>query len=182
MMLRSRSVSPSRRARRTSRPPQLGHSGTLGMLVDCGERPLSCNESNALHESNARGVAVHFRRRWWGPLRIGRPDADSENMTPETARDLHGLTTPATSTLPRSVAGRSHRCRACGSALVHRELSVGLVERWVLPLLGRRPYQCLDCGRRFWDRPRIGRGLAGIRKGAAPRPLPAARPLPASRD
>ncbi|PYN60712.1 MAG: hypothetical protein DMD90_25575 [Candidatus Rokuibacteriota bacterium] len=96
-------------------------------------------------------------------------------MTPEIARDLYGLTIPATSTVPRSVAGRSHRCQACGSALVHRELSVGLVERWVLPLLGRRPYQCLDCGRRFWDRPRIGRGLAGITKGAAPRPLPVSR-------
>jgi len=34
-------------------------------------------------------------------------------MTPEIARDLYGLTIPATSTVPRSVAGRSHRCQAC---------------------------------------------------------------------
>src|SRR5438876_12160573 len=80
MMLSSRSVSPSRRVRRTSRPPQLGHSGTLGMLRDCGERPRSRNEPNALS----------FR----GNLRIGRADADSENMTPEIARDLYGLTIP----------------------------------------------------------------------------------------
>src|SRR2546427_8760094 len=99
MMLSSRSVSPSRRVRRTSRPPQLGHSGTLGMLRDCGEGPRSRNEPNALS----------FR----GDLRIGRADADSENMTPEIARDLYGLTIPATSTVPRSVAGRSHRCQAC---------------------------------------------------------------------
>jgi len=98
-MLSSRSVSPSRRVRRTSRPPQLGHSGTLGMLRDCGEGPRSRNEPNALS----------FR----GDLRIGRADADSENMTPEIARDLYGLTIPATSTVPRSVAGRSHRCQAC---------------------------------------------------------------------
>ncbi len=97
MMLSSRSVSPSRRVRRTSRPPQLGHSGTLGMLRDCGERPRSRNEPNALS----------FR----GDLRIGRADADSENMTPEIARDLYGLTIPATSTVPRSVAGRRHRCQ-----------------------------------------------------------------------
>src|SRR2546422_3020861 len=141
MTLRSRSVSPSRRVRRTSRPPQLGHSGILGMLRDCGETPRSRNEPNALSEG------VH--------LRIRRPDAHSENMTPDIARDLYGLTTPAASTAPRSGAARGHRCQACGSALVHREFPTGPVERWLLPLLGRRPYQCLDCGSRFWDRPRI---------------------------
>ena len=93
-------------------------------------------------------------------------------MTPDVARDLYGLTTPAAPIAPRITTSRNHRCDACGSALVHRELPVGPVERWLLPLVGRRPYQCLDCGHRFWDRPRIGRWLSGIRKGAAPRPLP----------
>jgi len=98
-------------------------------------------------------------------------------MTPDVAREFYGLTSgsPTTSVALPTGAPRGHRCQACGSALVHREVPVGPVERWVLPLLGRRPYQCLDCGRRFWDRPRVGRGLAGIRKGAAPRPLPGVR-------
>src|SRR3989442_4557625 len=113
MTLRSRSMSPSRRVRRTSRPPQLGHSGILGMLRDCGETTRTRNEPNALSD------VVH--------LRIGRPDADSEDMTPDIARDLYGLTTPATSTAPRSGAARGHRCQACASALVHRDLPVGPV-------------------------------------------------------
>ena len=97
------------------------------------------------------------------------------HMTPDIGRELYGLTAAPPSAPARVGTARGHRCHACGSALIHREVPSGPIERWLLPLVGRRPYQCLDCGRRFWDRPRVARGLSGLRKGAAPRPLPIIR-------
>ncbi|OLC75956.1 MAG: hypothetical protein AUH72_19730 [Acidobacteria bacterium 13_1_40CM_4_65_8] len=47
-----------------------------------------------------------------------------------------------------------HRCPGCGSRRVERRGLHGWVERRVLPRLGRHAYRCLECDRRFWDRPR----------------------------
>lgn len=45
-----------------------------------------------------------------------------------------------------------HRCRACGSWNVARSGFKNVFEPLVLFTLGRRPYRCLACGRRFIDR------------------------------
>lgn len=50
---------------------------------------------------------------------------------------------------------RRHRCSACGGLSVQREVRRGW-ERWVS--LRWRPYCCLDCGVRFYDRPLRGAG------------------------
>ena len=46
----------------------------------------------------------------------------------------------------------SHRCPRCGARHAERRTRT-LGERLALTLLGRRPYRCLECGRRFGDRP-----------------------------
>jgi len=43
-----------------------------------------------------------------------------------------------------------HRCPGCGSWDVARS-ALGRVDR-LLKLLGRRPYRCLTCNKRFYDR------------------------------
>ena len=48
---------------------------------------------------------------------------------------------------------RTHPCRHCARSLVVRDLTTGWLEQWRRALTGRRPYRCLDCGRRFFDRP-----------------------------
>jgi DNA-directed RNA polymerase subunit RPC12/RpoP len=48
---------------------------------------------------------------------------------------------------------RMHACRHCPSAPVVRDVVSGWREQWMRALTGRRPYRCLDCGRRFFDRP-----------------------------
>jgi len=52
-----------------------------------------------------------------------------------------------------ATSDRFHQCPHCGSDLVRRDHRKGLFERWALRLLGTRPYHCVECGRRFWDRP-----------------------------
>jgi DNA-directed RNA polymerase subunit RPC12/RpoP len=47
----------------------------------------------------------------------------------------------------------SHRCPRCGARHAERRTPRTLREKAALTLLGRRPYRCLECGRRFGDRP-----------------------------
>jgi len=61
---------------------------------------------------------------------------------------------------------RKHACRRCPNAPVVRDVIAGWREQCLKLLTGRRPYRCLDCGRRFFDRPIRGaaapiRALAG---------------------
>jgi DNA-directed RNA polymerase subunit RPC12/RpoP len=53
---------------------------------------------------------------------------------------------------------RAHRCPRCGHRGIERASRRGAVEELLLPLVGLRPYRCLRCLRRFYDRPR-GRPL-----------------------
>jgi hypothetical protein len=46
-----------------------------------------------------------------------------------------------------------HRCPGCGGAHAERRTARNLRERATLTVLGYHPYRCLDCGRRFLDRP-----------------------------
>jgi hypothetical protein len=48
---------------------------------------------------------------------------------------------------------RTHVCRHCRKAPVVRDTTAGWREHVWRLLTGRRPYRCLDCGRRFFDRP-----------------------------
>jgi len=41
-------------------------------------------------------------------------------------------------------------CPSCKGKRVHRSHRKGLLERVLLPLIGRRPYRCRDCGHRFY--------------------------------
>lgn len=47
---------------------------------------------------------------------------------------------------------RTHKCPGCLSWMVARSSLQGLLERLILKLLTRRPYRCLECGVRFYDR------------------------------
>jgi hypothetical protein len=56
------------------------------------------------------------------------------------------------------------RCPRCRSGNVHSSRRQGIWERVGLSLMGRRPYRCYDCGRRFIARqhgswPGVGRIL-----------------------
>ena len=44
------------------------------------------------------------------------------------------------------------RCPRCGRSRVHRSRRRGLREKFVLPLVGLRPYRCEDCDHRFLSR------------------------------
>ena len=46
-----------------------------------------------------------------------------------------------------------HRCPRCGAGHAERRTPRTLLERAAVALTGHRPYRCLDCGRRFHDRP-----------------------------
>ena len=48
---------------------------------------------------------------------------------------------------------RLHVCRHCPNAPVVRDIIGGWREQWLKVLTRRRPYRCLECGRRFFDRP-----------------------------
>jgi len=50
-------------------------------------------------------------------------------------------------------SGGVHRCPGCGAGHAERRTPRGRVERLRAALTGRRPYRCLQCGRRFHDRP-----------------------------
>jgi DNA-directed RNA polymerase subunit RPC12/RpoP len=50
--------------------------------------------------------------------------------------------------------------------MVHRDLPRHLRERIVLLVMGWRLYRCVDCGHRFFDRPRNPR--VRLRRGASP--------------
>jgi len=90
----------------------------------------------------------------------------------DVGRDIYGLR-PARIRMspPAPPAGTRglHPCVACAGTRVHRDVPVTFAERWVLPVAGLRPYRCVDCGHRFYDRPRGGRVRVGLRKGASPR-------------
>jgi DNA-directed RNA polymerase subunit RPC12/RpoP len=45
-----------------------------------------------------------------------------------------------------------HRCPRCRASEIERASRKGFVERLVLLLSRRRPYRCLTCGARFYDR------------------------------
>ncbi|MBI4635014.1 MAG: hypothetical protein HY727_01565 [Candidatus Rokubacteria bacterium] len=47
---------------------------------------------------------------------------------------------------------RTHRCPYCGGISVRRSTRRSFFERLVLRVVQRRPYACLDCGKRFWAR------------------------------
>ena len=48
---------------------------------------------------------------------------------------------------------RQHACRRCPNAPVVRDVVSGWREQALKLLTRRRPYRCLDCGRRFFERP-----------------------------
>jgi|GEM_PF-2435492 len=105
-------------------------------------------------------------------------------MAPETptmpplVRELYGLRPGAPRPpAPPPLGGprRGRRCPSCGGTLVHRDLARGWRERLRGALLGSRPYRCVDCGHRFWDRPRP-RVPVGLRRGASPVPPGPGRP------
>jgi hypothetical protein len=50
-------------------------------------------------------------------------------------------------------SGGGHRCPDCGAGYAERRTPRSLVERLRAALTGQRPYRCLQCGRRFYDRP-----------------------------
>jgi len=56
--------------------------------------------------------------------------------------------------------GGVHCCPACGATAAERRTPRGLGERLRAALTGRRPYRCLRCRRRFYDRPATPAGAA----------------------
>ena len=53
--------------------------------------------------------------------------------------------------MPEETSPPSGRtCPACNGKKVFRSHRRGFFERAVLPLIGRRPYRCHDCGHRFY--------------------------------
>jgi len=54
---------------------------------------------------------------------------------------------------PSSGRTVSHRCPGCGARRAERRTPRTVLERIGFALLGWRPYRCLECGRRFRDRP-----------------------------
>jgi len=62
------------------------------------------------------------------------------------------VTEPESGPLP---SGRtaSHRCPGCGARHAERRTPRTVRERIAFALLGSRPYRCLECDRRFRDRP-----------------------------
>lgn len=47
----------------------------------------------------------------------------------------------------------AHRCPFCGARHAERRTPKTYFERLDVKITGRRPYRCLDCGRRFPDHP-----------------------------
>jgi len=54
---------------------------------------------------------------------------------------------------PPSGRTASHRCPSCGARHAERRTPRTVRERLAFALLGSRPYRCLECDRRFRDRP-----------------------------
>ena len=48
---------------------------------------------------------------------------------------------------------RVHACRTCPRGIIVRDAPQTLFERILKLVTGRRPYRCLECGRRFFERP-----------------------------
>ena len=92
-------------------------------------------------------------------------------MNVDVGRELYGLRRAAVrppAHQPMTPRG-AHPCQACASTVVHRDLPRGWGERLLLPLLGLRAYRCVDCGHRFYDRPRPPKVSVNLKKGASPR-------------
>jgi len=83
------------------------------------------------------------------------------------------VTEPESGPLP---SGRtpSHCCPGCGARHAERRTPRTLPERIGFALLGWRPYRCLECDRRFRDRPVDHTGAdtpdAGVATDVAPAP------------
>ncbi len=50
--------------------------------------------------------------------------------------------------------------------MLHRDRPQSLLERVLVVIAGRHPYRCVNCGRRFHDRPRSPK--IRLRRGASP--------------
>jgi DNA-directed RNA polymerase subunit RPC12/RpoP len=48
---------------------------------------------------------------------------------------------------------RKHVCPECGSKAIQREPPADVLERLILMLRRKQVYRCIDCDRRFSDRP-----------------------------
>jgi hypothetical protein len=70
----------------------------------------------------------------------------------------------------------AHRCPGCGAGHAERRTPRSFLERAATALTGHRPYRCLDCGRRFYDRPLERTGESGPRRRSGPPPEPPAPP------
>ncbi len=57
-----------------------------------------------------------------------------------------------------------HRCPECGANHAERRTARNVFERAAAAVIGYYPYRCLECDRRFFDRP----SHAGTRGGAEP--------------
>ena len=61
-------------------------------------------------------------------------------------------------------SGGVHRCPDCGAGYAERRSPRSQTERLRVALTGRRPYRCLQCARRFYDRPTrpVGQGTEAV--------------------
>jgi len=105
----------------------------------------------AFSRRSERGFSIRFRRQWAPPSNGGGRATDGAAPGGD----------------------HQHRCPDCDGTAIVRVTRHGVLERVVLPVLGRRRYQCLACDRRFSDRPstarRHGGGIeGGMKESAAP--------------
>ena len=73
--------------------------------------------------------------------------------------------------------GGVHRCPDCGARYAERRTPRSRAEKLLVALTGRRPYRCLQCDRRFYDRPAhlVGSGPEATAPPPATTAHPAAR-------
>ena len=60
---------------------------------------------------------------------------------------------PSSATLCADEMTRKHVCPECGSKAIEREPPADVLERLILMLRRKQVYRCIDCDRRFSDRP-----------------------------
>ncbi len=74
----------------------------------------------------------------------------------------------------------AHTCPRCRGARAERRTPRSYLERAALAVLGYHPYRCIDCERRFLDRPSARSADGGAREVEAPEPATTRRiPSPA---
>jgi len=49
-----------------------------------------------------------------------------------------------------ALRARRHRCPYCRSEALRRSLMRGIIERWVLRMIGIRAFRCEDCDQRHY--------------------------------